>query len=85
MSYKTTVLKDDMVHIQADHMRTDYHEIEIESEYEGELESVTIDRSTGKIVIRIKKDDREPEFDNEGDYIKPVGKDRDFTITILEA
>jgi len=84
MSYKKTVFKDNLVHIQSDDNNSSYHEVEIQSELYGELESITIDKSTGKILIRFKEDKRDKEFDKNGDYIKPSDKEKDFKINIIE-
>lgn len=84
MSYKKTVSKDSMVHIQSDDSNFSYHEVEIQSELNGELEKITIDKNTGKILIRFKEDKREKEFNKDGNYIKPLDKDRDFKINIIE-
>lgn len=84
MSYRKTIFQDDMMHILSDDDNLSYHEVEVQSQTDGELESVTIDKSTGKILIRFKEDKREKETDENENYIKPLGKDKDFKINIVE-
>lgn len=83
MSYKKTVYADDMLRVESDDVNTSYHEIELQSEFNGELETITIDKTTGKITIRFKEDKRKKEFDENGDYIKPLDKDKDFIINTI--
>lgn len=84
MSYKQTIFKDNMMHIQSDDNSVSYHEVEVQSEWDGELESVTICKKTGKILIRFKENMRKKEFDKDGEYIKPLDKDTNFEINIIE-
>lgn len=84
MSYKKMIYQDDMMLIMADDNNTKYHELEIESQLDGEIESVTVNKVTGKINIRFREDLRKKEFDEQGDYIKPKQKDKDFSIEVIK-
>ena len=84
MSYKKIIYKDNMMLIIADDNNTTHHELEIESQLDGEIESVTVNKVTGKINIKFKEDTKEKEFDEHGDYIKPEEKDKDFVVDIIE-
>ena len=85
MSYKKLIYRDDMMLIKADENNIKYHEVEIESQIDGELKSIVIDKNTGKITIRFEEDVRkEKSFDEYGDYIKPKDKDKNFAINIIE-
>ena len=81
---KEVIFKDNMMNIESNHHSCLYHEVEIQSEMNGELESVTIDKSAGKIVIRFKRNNRENRFDDDGNYVKPLDKDRNFKLSIIE-
>ena len=84
MGYKSEIFRDSMMRILSDDNSLLYHEVEIESQMNGELESVTIDKSKGTIKIRLKKDTREKQFNDDGDYIKPLDKDKDFEVKVID-
>ena len=63
MSYKKIIYKDNMMLIIADDNNTTHHELEIESQLDGEIESVTVNKVTGKINIKFKEDTKEKELD----------------------
>ena len=71
------------MHIRVNDNKFSSHEIEVQSEIAGEVESITVDKNTGKILIRFKEDKRKKEFDEKGDYIKPLDKDKGFEIKVI--
>lgn len=77
-----TIFRDGLMNIEGNYSNYSYHEIE--SEMDGELETITIDKNTGKIFIRFKADNREKQFNEIDDYVKPLDKDKDFKINIIE-
>lgn len=74
-----TVFKDDRILIEREHGK-----IRIKSEWRGEIDKVSIDKNSGEIVIGIKNNNREMDFDENGDYIKPIDKDRDFDVIVIK-
>lgn len=81
---KDIIFKDDMMSVNADSNSCLYHEVEVRSEAEGELDSITIDKTTGKILIRFKKFNEESHFDDSGECIPNLDKDKGFKLNIIE-